>query len=136
MKSSASRAAGDALEVRLERRPGPRSGAVQEHSLIRLLNSKRVTDLVRRPSLHISEPQDHSQVGWECVDDGPEPFTELLGQEALLRRRARIERRRRPVRLGRGVCRQSATERCAPALAYPARSGPIDEDTEDPRLDR
>src|SRR5580765_8875872 len=81
MASSLPRDHPGALEIRLERSPRPRSGAMQKHPLIRLLDRESVTHLVGRPSLHIPEPQDDSQVRWECVDDGLEPLPELFGQE-------------------------------------------------------
>src|SRR5262249_45006768 len=83
--SSAFRAPWGSLEIRLERCPHPRSGTVQEHPLIRLLNRESVTPPFRRPSLHIAEPQDSSQIRWQRVDDGPESLPELFGQETPLR---------------------------------------------------
>src|SRR5262245_19832558 len=40
------------------------------------------------------------------------------------------------LRPGPALCRESTGERCGPALAYCPRSGAIDEDPEDPRLER
>src|SRR5215470_3577300 len=113
---------------------------MQEHPLIRLLDRESVTDVVGRPSLHVAEPE-YDFHGWrKRVDDGSEPLPELLGQESLLRRRVRVRRRLRPVaetgcvRDGEGLLR--ALGPCVTALAYCARSGPIDENPEDPRLER
>jgi len=89
------------------------------------------------------------------ADHGPEPPLELLGQEAPLRRRVRIQRRAGPVAGGGPIIpgermlrarrrlrggpvrrRERAGERGTPALADRTRSGAIDENPEDPRLKR
>src|SRR6266851_2233481 len=141
------------FQIWLKRRPHLRTGPMQEHPSIGLLNAERVTHLLGRAALDVTKGQHQPLVRWQRVDRLLELLASLPAEEPMLRGGPEVARRACPVaglgrvvrgpeavRADRGLRRADvigaeAGERHRPPFACGAGLRAVDEDAEDPRLE-